>query len=119
VRRGKVAECNYSSSEQERKDAIDYRPHTRHQQTRQRVARLENLVLQMRDMAQSSRQPSGDTASPNVALNDNEPPLAPPDGRVVEEMGRLSLTDDHTVYTGSSHWVTILEDVSCLCKSLY
>jgi hypothetical protein len=65
-------------------------------------------------MEQSSRQPSDDIASPSEGLNDPGPPLAPPDGHVIDSMGKLSLTDNHAVYNGSSHWVTILEDVSCL-----
>ena len=68
----------------------------------------------MRDMEQSSRQPSDDIASPSEAPNDPSLPLAPPDGHVIDSMGKLSLTDNHAVYIGSSHWVTILEDVSCL-----
>ncbi|KAF2101410.1 hypothetical protein NA57DRAFT_34315 [Rhizodiscina lignyota] len=118
IRRGKAAECNYSSSEQERKDATDYRPHTRGQQARQRVARLENLVLEMRDMAQSSRQPSSDITSPNVALSDLGSPLSSADSHVIDDTGKLSLTDDHVVYTGSSHWVTILEDIRRLKDEL-
>lgn len=31
-------------------------------------------------------------------------------------MGKLSITNDQAVYTGSSHWITILEDVSSLIK---
>ncbi|KAJ4255043.1 hypothetical protein NW762_009847 [Fusarium torreyae] len=33
-------------------------------------------------------------------------------------MGNLSLTDDQTVYTGSSHWATILEDIQLLKDDL-
>ena len=65
-------------------------------------------------MVQSSRQPSHNIAPASEAFNDPGPPLAPPDGHVEDTMGKLSLTDNHTVYIGSSHWVTILEDVSCL-----
>lgn len=110
ARRGKPAECIFTCSEQERKDAIDYRP-ARSQQTRQRIARLENLVTEMRDLVQSSHQPSGDNASPSEMPVYTEPPLNPSDGHATDDMGKLSLTDDHAVYTGSSHWVTILEDV--------
>ena len=70
----------------------------------------------MRDMEQSSRQPSGDVASPSEALNDPGPPIAPPGGHVIDSMGKLSLTDNPAVYIGSSHWVTISEEVSCLYK---
>ena len=68
----------------------------------------------MRDVVQSSREPSHNIASPSKeALNDLRPPHAPPDGYVEDTIEKLSLTDDHAVYSGSSHWVTILEDVSC------
>ncbi|KAJ9134322.1 Transcription factor [Pleurostoma richardsiae] len=33
-------------------------------------------------------------------------------------MGKLSLNDNQAVYTGSSHWVTILEDIRCLKDEL-
>lgn len=35
----------------------------------------------------------------------------PPDDHVLDSMGKLSLTDNDAVYIGSSHWVTILEEV--------
>ena len=37
--------------------------------------------------------------------------MTPSSGALTDDMGKLSITDDHAVYTGSSHWVTILEDV--------
>lgn len=120
LRRGKPAECTYSSSEQERKDAVDYRPRAGSQQARQRVARLEKLVTQMRDqmrvMEQSSRQASGDTAPLNEHFEDSAPRLAPHDGHIADSVGKLSLTDDHAIYIGSTHWGTILEEVSCLSR---
>ena len=70
-------------------------------------------------MAQSSRQTSDDGAPPSVALRDSGPQLIPPDSRVIDDMGKLNLDDDHAVYTGSSHWVTILEDVSGFARCLY
>ncbi|KAI1370171.1 fungal-specific transcription factor domain-containing protein [Hypoxylon crocopeplum] len=118
VRRGRAAECAYSSSEQERKDAIDYRPHTRRQQARQRVARLENLIIEMRDKEQSSRQPSGEVSARSTAPSNGEPPLATLGSHVIDDMGNLNLTDNHAVYTGSSHWVTILEDIRGLRDEL-
>ncbi|KAH8686510.1 fungal-specific transcription factor domain-containing protein [Ilyonectria robusta] len=72
----------------------------------------------MRDIVQSSRQPSGDNASRSEMPAYTEPPLNPSDGRATDDMGKLSLTDDHAVYTGSSHWVTILEDIQCLKDEL-
>lgn len=63
-------------------------------------------------MAQSSHQPPGDGALQSAPPNDTAPPLAP-GGQGLDDMGKLSLTDDHAIYTGSSHWVTILEDVCC------
>ncbi len=113
VRRGKAVECVYSVSEQERKQAIDYRPHTRRQEVRQRVARLESLVIEMRDMAQNSSQPPITTA-PSIGEAPKDPALAvpSPSASVAGSMGKLSPADKHAFYTGSSHWVTILEDVS-------
>ena len=72
---------------------------------------------QMRVMEQSSRQASGNTALLNEHFDDPVLPLAPHDGHVADSVGKLSLTDDHTVYIGSTHWGTILEEVSCLSQS--
>ncbi|CAM1507598.1 Fc.00g072390.m01.CDS01 [Cosmosporella sp. VM-42] len=69
----------------------------------------------MRDMA--SRQPSDDVASRSVAVNDLSPALTF-SGHVIEDMGKLSLTDNQAVYTGSSHWVTILKDIQHLKDEL-
>ncbi|OJJ51440.1 hypothetical protein ASPZODRAFT_148719 [Penicilliopsis zonata CBS 506.65] len=110
VRRGNTEECIYGSSEQERRDA--------NQQARQRVTRLENLVTQMRDqmreMEQNSRQVSGSTLCPpaepsRISAASNLVPQE--EDHIVNTVEKLSLTDDHAVYIGSSHWVTILEDV--------
>lgn len=68
---------------------------------------------QMRVMEQSSRQVSGILASPPERFNDSASQLAPQDDHVADMVGKLTLTDDHAVYIGSTHWVTILEDVSC------
>lgn len=72
----------------------------------------------MRDTAQSLGQPSSDSSSPTVAVTDPKPEFAAPDRDVTEDMGRLTLTENLTVYTGSSHWITILEDVSLLLEYL-
>ncbi|CAK7236551.1 hypothetical protein SBRCBS47491_009676 [Sporothrix bragantina] len=105
-----ATECNFSVSELERSHAVDYRPHARRQQARQRVARLEGLVTEMRDQMQSLPGPmalsSIPARSPAVGTTTND------------DMGKLSLTDDHVVYTGSSHWVTILEDIQRLKDEL-
>ncbi|RDW58331.1 oleate activated transcription factor 3 [Coleophoma crateriformis] len=122
LRRGKPAECIYTSSEQERKDAIDYRPHAGGQQARQRVARLEKLVTQMRDqmrvVEQTSGSVSGDTAPLNEYAEDPVLPDTPGDGNVGDSVGKLSLTDDQTVYHGSTHWGTILEEIQSLKDEL-
>ncbi|KAF2725658.1 hypothetical protein K431DRAFT_238962 [Polychaeton citri CBS 116435] len=118
VRRGQPSECTFTVSEQERKDAIDYRPHVRGQQARQRIARLENLVTEMRDMVQGSRQAPLNPTPSGVSPNDPGPQQPPPAGNVTDSMGRLSLTDGHEVYIGSSHWVTILEDIQHLKDEL-
>lgn len=102
MRRGKATECTFSASEQERSHAVDYRPHARRQQARQRVARLEDLVTEMRNQMQTAPG----LAAPAVPTTANSP------SGIADDMGKLSLTDDQAVYTGSSHWVTILEDVS-------
>ncbi|KAH8705958.1 fungal-specific transcription factor domain-containing protein [Talaromyces proteolyticus] len=118
IRRGKSAECIYNSTEQERKDAIDYRPHARGQQARQRIARLEKLVTEMRDMTQSSPRTLDSIPSPSASLNELQPPLVSSNDNVTENMGKLSLTDNHAVYIGSSHWATILEDIQNLKDDL-
>jgi hypothetical protein len=66
------------------------------------------MVMEMRDMIQNSDQHSPSTSiaptdleSQSMTLHDNEK----------DDIGKLSLSDNHGVYTGSSHWVTILEDV--------
>lgn len=100
------AECTYSSSEQERKDAIDYRPHRRSRNARQRVARIESLVT---ELAHSSQQP---VAPPSEVLDDEtETQGASFDGHTAANIGKLSLEEGNAVYTGSSHWATILDDV--------
>ncbi|KAF4468960.1 Oleate activated transcription factor 3 [Fusarium albosuccineum] len=113
LRRGKPEECIYSTSEQERKDAIDYRPHAKGQTARQRITRLESLVTEMRGMAQGPSQTFDKTSSPSEALNSPGSPSAP-----VDNMGKLSLTESHAVYTGSSHWATILDDIQHLKDEL-
>ena len=92
----------YTVSEHERSHAVDYRPHARRHEARQRVARLEDLVIEMRDKMQGVQRPGLSSAVTTGR----------PASSMAEEMGKLSLTDDQAVYTGSSHWVTILEDVS-------
>ncbi|KAF4954053.1 hypothetical protein FSARC_12266 [Fusarium sarcochroum] len=116
VRRNKPAECVFTCSEQERKDAIDYRPHNRNQKARQRITRLENLVTELRDKAEGSNQPL-DALSSKVS-NTLEPIHAQSSGSATASMGNLSLTDDQAVYTGSSHWATILEDIQLLKDDL-
>ncbi|KAK3331421.1 fungal-specific transcription factor domain-containing protein [Apodospora peruviana] len=111
VRHGKASTCTYSTPEQDRRAAVDYRPRharSRQQTARQRVAHLEGLVLEMRAMER-------DSSSPTLAANasDDGDPSAPTD-----VMGKLSFTDKHAVYTGSSHWASILEDIQCLKDDL-
>ncbi|KAF5006502.1 hypothetical protein FDECE_7123 [Fusarium decemcellulare] len=111
LRRGKPEECIYSTSEQERKDAIDYRPHARGQTARQRITRLESLLTEMRGMAQGPSQTLDKTTFPSEALDGTGSSSAP-----VDNMGKLSLTEIHAVYTGSSHWATILDDYANFWK---
>lgn len=58
----------------------------------------------MRDLAQSPRQ-EDKTHSASML------PVIPLEGHAMDNMSKLSLKDDEAVYTGSSHWITILEDV--------
>lgn len=109
MRRGKDTECTYETPEQERREAIDYRPHNRSRKARQRLDRLESLVTEVRNMTQGSSQahartvPSAEDASAlTKQLQDTH----------VDGKGKLSVDDNHTLYTGSSHWATILDDVS-------
>lgn len=68
----------------------------------------------MRDMEQKLRQPIDKIeVTDEVHKNENlGTQRDPSDGHVVDSMGKLSLTDNDAVYIGSSHWVTILEEVS-------
>ncbi|KAJ0145129.1 hypothetical protein HZ326_12153 [Fusarium oxysporum f. sp. albedinis] len=116
TRRGKPTECIFTCSEQERKDAIDYRPHNRSQKARQRIARLENLVTELRDKAESSNKSMSDTAQADNASSGFEPTASGTSPNV--RMGNLNLADDQAVYTGSSHWATILEDIQQLRDEL-
>ncbi|KAI5459045.1 fungal-specific transcription factor domain-containing protein [Mariannaea sp. PMI_226] len=120
VRRGKSAECMYHYSEQERKDAIDYRPHSRRHQVRQRIIRLENIITEMRDrdVVQSSPESSGNVTSSVDAHNSSVSLILPHSHHDADSTGNLSLTDTHSVYVGSSHWGTILEDIRCLKDEL-
>jgi hypothetical protein len=68
----------------------------------------------MRDMEQKSRllvdkMEVTDEVHKNANLGTQRDPS---DGHMVDSMGKLSLTDNDAVYIGSSHWVTILEEVS-------
>ncbi|KAI8670783.1 Zn(2)-C6 fungal-type domain-containing protein [Fusarium keratoplasticum] len=111
-RRG--VECVYSLSEQERNDAVDYRAHGRNRNARQRVARIESLVTDM--AAQSSQTPLAGVPVPH-ALEDAATQGTSSDGRS-ESIGTLSLEDGNTVYTGSSHWATILYHIRQLKDEL-
>ncbi|CRG89062.1 Oleate activated transcription factor 3 [Talaromyces islandicus] len=122
LRRGKLEECKYSSSEQERKYAVDYRPHSGSKHARERVAHLEKLLTQMRDqtrvMEQSSLETSGILASSPEPFHDSASRLAPRNGHVADTVGKLTVSDDHAVYIGSTHWVTILEEIQILKDEL-
>jgi hypothetical protein len=107
LRRGKPTECTYTTSEHGRKHAIDYRPRARSQQARQRIARIEHLVTEMRDGQPSVKGPTLSQLS-NDARPQSSTELQD-DG--VDSIGKLSLSDGHSVYTGSTHWGTILEEV--------
>ncbi|KAK7419761.1 hypothetical protein QQX98_003133 [Neonectria punicea] len=69
-------------------------------------------------MAQASYRPSDIVASPSEALKDPRSSTHLPDDEVIDNMGKLSLADDHAVYIGSSHWITILEDIQRLKDDL-
>jgi hypothetical protein len=69
----------------------------------------------MSNLVQNSRQPLHSLASlPSEDFNDPRPLLTTPGDHVEDNMGKLSLTNDHEIYIGTSHWATILEDVSRL-----
>lgn len=113
LRRGKPEECTYSSSELERKDAVDYRPHVRGQQARERVARLEKLVTQMKDQMRVMEQSSFSPAAAADGSASSPGPIPDSDSQIASDaVGKLTLTDDHAVYIGTTHWVTVLEEVS-------
>ncbi|KAF5634061.1 transcriptional regulatory [Fusarium tjaetaba] len=95
---------------------MEYILQTRNQKARQRVARLENLVTELRDKAESSTKSLNDVAQANNASIALEPTASGTSPNV--RMGNLNLADDQAVYTGSSHWATILEDIQQLRDEL-
>ncbi|KXS96170.1 hypothetical protein AC578_2656 [Pseudocercospora eumusae] len=123
VRRDKPSDCYYTSTEQERRDAVDYRPaHARGPQNRQRVARLEKMVTEMRDMMQHSvNNPKPEPAqTPANHPQIPQAPLGPVDFHASEapNMGSLSLDDSNPIYVGNTHWSTILDDLQQLKDDL-
>jgi hypothetical protein len=68
----------------------------------------------MRDMEQKSRLPVDKMEVTDEAHKDENLGIQrdSSDGHVLDSVGKLSLTDNDAVYIGSSHWVTILEEVS-------
>lgn len=124
VRRDKPSDCYYTSTEQERRDAVDYRPaHARGPQNRQRVARLEKMVTEMRDMMQHSvnnPKPEQAQTPANTLPQIPQAPLGPVDFHAGEapNMGSLSLDDSNPIYVGNTHWSTILDDLQQLKDDL-
>lgn len=66
-------------------------------------------MTELRDKAESSNKSMSDTAQADNASSGFEPTASGTSPNV--RMGNLNLADDQAVYTGSSHWATILEDV--------
>ena len=64
----------------------------------------------MRNREQDTHEKSNAAESPSETQIEIQPVTSEASG--LEGMGKLSLTEDHAVYTGSSHWATILDDVS-------
>ncbi|KAF5982039.1 transcriptional regulatory [Fusarium coicis] len=95
---------------------LEYILQTRNQKARQRIARLENLVTELRDKAEGSTKSLSDVAQADNAPNGLEPTTSGISPNV--RMGNLNLADDQAVYTGSSHWATILEDIQQLRDEL-
>lgn len=106
----------YLTPEQERRNAIDYRPHARSQNARQRVERLEKTVNQlrgqMRTVELTSNRAYGSLTLPSDPSQGSTSAVNQPDRQLTENMGKLNMTGDYAVYTGSTHWITILEDVN-------
>lgn len=74
---------------------------------------------QLEVIENSSHQASCDTAAHDEAHSDPAPSLASQDGLVADSVGKLSLTDEHAVYIGRTHWATIFDDVGIvLSKSI-
>ncbi|KPM34774.1 hypothetical protein AK830_g11798 [Neonectria ditissima] len=69
-------------------------------------------------MAQNSSQPLGTVSSRNEGAEGASSSMSPNDGQAADSMGKLSLADGHAVYIGSSHWITILEDIRQLKDDL-
>jgi len=68
------------------------------------------MEMRDRDLGRDPRQISSEIPSPSMET-DVSGPVTPLNASLADGMGQLSITEDHAVYTGSSHWVTILEDV--------
>ncbi|PWY78360.1 hypothetical protein BO70DRAFT_338925 [Aspergillus heteromorphus CBS 117.55] len=119
LRRGRPEECIYTSSAQERRDAVDYRPRARNPSAKQGFARLEKFVReQIRAMDEKIRQESGVRTPSHEPSHSISPPPSQED-QIADTVGKLTLTDDQTVYTGSSHWANMLEDIQILKDELY
>lgn len=73
----------------------------------------------MKNLAQSPHQlPENNLASSHESPRQSIPPVIPLEDNATDNMSKLSLTDDEAVYIGSSHWITILEDVSNLLRQI-
>lgn len=118
VRRGRPEECIYTSSEQERENAIDYRPYRRKSHARARIARLENLVTELRDRTENSPHRSQNAPSLSETLDRTRSLPNSSDEETVNGIGNLSITDESSIYTGSTHWGAILEDVSSATETV-
>lgn len=73
-------------------------------------------MTELRDKAESSTKSLSDVAQADNAPNGLEPTTSGISPNV--RMGNLNLADDQAVYTGSSHWATILEDIQQLRDEL-
>ncbi|RTE79295.1 hypothetical protein BHE90_006227 [Fusarium euwallaceae] len=67
--------------------------------------------------AQSSQTPLAGVPVPH-ALNDAATQETSSDGHAEANIGKLSLEDGNAIYTGSSHWATILDDIRQLKDEL-
>ncbi|KAK3677095.1 hypothetical protein LTR78_003300 [Recurvomyces mirabilis] len=106
----------FTCTEEQRKDAVDYRPHARNQHARKRLSRLETLVTGLFKAQESHHDPTRRTSVDTELRSAFEANVTK--STLANSIGKLELTDNGAAYTGSSHWTTILEEIQDIKSEL-